>query len=247
MRYCSCEESALTRPWSGKLGHQQTCRMELSLIHLLEAERGTWVSLPLQITWKDLTEAIWFMLKVKQHFCCFCRRYMHMGLKSGTQVSPPFSSANNIRVGMGNSLPFCSRNLQAVCVENHDLTWFCSINLQHSSTTSFNTDSYSIKIYVGLAPLITFCSLCPFNVVWTLKQVEFLLSYLVLSITSSPRYTGAYSMQEMKKGQNLQAFLEPLQTQGAAQKLQQAQNNSQQLFASTETTKCKILPMRITT
>jgi len=54
-------------------------------------------------------------------------------------------------------------------------------------------------------------------------------------------------MQEMKKGQNLQVFLEPLQTQGAAQKLQQAQNNSQQLFASTETTKCKILPMRITT
>jgi hypothetical protein len=65
-------------------------------------------------------------------------------------------------------------------------------------------------------------------VVSTLKQVEFLLSYLVLSITSSPRYTGAYLMQEMKKGQNLQAFLEPLQTQGAAQKLQQAQNNSQQ-------------------
>jgi hypothetical protein len=30
-------------------------------------------------------------------------------------------------------------------------------------------------------------------------------------------------MREMKKGQNLQAFLEPLQTQGAAQKLQQAQ------------------------
>lgn len=30
-------------------------------------------------------------------------------------------------------------------------------------------------------------------------------------------------MQEEKKGQNLQAFLEPLQTQGAAQKLQQAQ------------------------
>jgi hypothetical protein len=73
------------------LGHQQTHRMELSLIHPLEAERGTWVSLPLQITCKDLTEAeIWFMLKVKQHFCCFCRRYMHMGLNLGLKSLLPF-------------------------------------------------------------------------------------------------------------------------------------------------------------